>query len=562
MAFGVVCLPFVVALLALIFQSGSHLTLADDLALIDLHTRKALVWKQQLGVFHARSDWDHPGPTYFYLLSVVYRVFGNGARSMFIGATLLNGLSAAGCVALVRYRATPARALWGAVWICGLIAILAASGQGATTYSESILGGLVSPWNPMVVILPLLLTVLLCAAAVDRSGLSLLAAVITGSFVIQTNISALPVVAVVGGAAFLVWIITSVVDLFGLGLGKRASSRRRTWLDRRHWVIGPILAVGSIAVLVAMWLAPVVQQRSNHPGNMTLIVRYFRDHHGAYPLVDGWRSLLSVNEILVKGAGEVMGSNLGLVVQHPVIAWTVTILAGLAALVAVVVGILQRNRFAIGIGMSSLVGGAAVVVSATHVVGFIFGYLLVWAVVLPVAAFIAPGMLAVRGRRRRHVALARREATTSTGLRLALCGTAVIVCVVAVVGVVRIPPLSAASDPTVGRLAELVTPALQPGQQVFVGDEGAGTNKTQLLDTEEFIGLVNLLDEAGYRPTVNHVWRSQFGPGYETTGREPRQVQLSTWHPDSPSSIGYVGRAGDMAVVVTDKSGAPIARTS
>ena len=390
LAFTVVALPFAVALVMLIGQSGSHLTLADDLALIDLHTRRALTWKQQLGVFD-HYGWNHPGPSYFYLLSVVYRVLGSGAKSMFIGSTLINGLCAIACVAVVRRRSTPARALWASVWICGLIALFAASGHVATTYSESVLGGLVSPWNPMVVTFPLLLTILLCAASFDRSGLSLLVAVGTGSFVVQTDVSALPVVAVVGGLAFLVWLVTSVVDLAGLGIGKRASSRRRAWLDHRHWVVGPILALGSMALIVLMWVPPVIQQRSNHPGNLTLIARFFTKHHGTYPLSVGWKSLLSVDSVVVRGPSEVMRSDLGLVVRHPGIAWTVTILAGTAALVAMVVGVLQRRRFPIGVGALGLAGGAAVVVSSTRVVGFIFGYLLIWAVVLPVTALISPG---------------------------------------------------------------------------------------------------------------------------------------------------------------------------
>jgi hypothetical protein len=105
-----------------------------------------------------------------------------------------------------------------------------------------------------------------------------------------------------------------------------------------------------------------------------------------------------------------------------------------------------------------------------------------------------------------------------------------------------------------------VTPRLESGSRVFVGDGGAGTVDTKLLDTEEFIGLVNLLDEAGFHPTVNHVWRTEFGPGFQTDGREKRQINLTTWDPTSPTLSGYVGHAGDMAVTVTDSIGAPVGR--
>ncbi len=114
---------------------------------------------------------------------------------MFVGATALNMLAAVAVVAVVRRRTGPARALWAATWVCLLAGVLAAAGPSATTYSESTLGALISPWNPTVVIFPLLLFTVLCAAAVDRSPLSLLAALVVGSFIIQTDISVLPVVA-------------------------------------------------------------------------------------------------------------------------------------------------------------------------------------------------------------------------------------------------------------------------------------------------------------------------------------------------------------------------------
>ncbi len=238
LAFGVVAVPFAVAIVRLLASPSAHLTLPDDLALIDLHTRRALVWKQQLGVFD-HNNWNHPGPAYFYLQSVVYRVFGWGARSLFLGATLLNAVAALCCVGVVRRRATPARALWAAIWICVLASVLAASGTASTTYSESVLGALVSPWNPVVVIFPLLLLILLCAGAVDRSGPSLVGALLVGSYVVQTDISTLPVVAVVVAVAGAVWLVTAVRDRAGRPLerdtNRRAGGPGRCWWRAASW---------------------------------------------------------------------------------------------------------------------------------------------------------------------------------------------------------------------------------------------------------------------------------------------------------------------------------------
>ncbi len=176
------------------------------------------MWKQQLGVFD-HNNWNHPGPAYFYLVSLVYRVLGSSARSLFVGATLLNGLSAVACVAVVRRRTTAARALWAAVWVVVLVAVLAAAGPSATTYSESVLGALVSPWNPTVVLFPLLLLVLLCAGAVDRSAASLVGALLVGTFVVQTDISTAPLAVALVGPAAVAWAVTAVRDRPGPGGG-------------------------------------------------------------------------------------------------------------------------------------------------------------------------------------------------------------------------------------------------------------------------------------------------------------------------------------------------------
>ena len=68
---------------------------------------------------------------------------------------------------------------------------------------------------------------------------------------------------------------------------------------------------------------------------------------------------------------------------------------------------------------------------------------------------------------------------------------------------------------------------------------------------------MNALDRAGFHPTVNAFWRAQFGPGYLSDGTEPRRVSLATWTAGSESVPGYVGRVGDMAVLVSDRAGAP-----
>jgi hypothetical protein len=246
-----------------------------------------------------------------------------------------------------------------------------------------------------------------------------------------------------------------------------------------------------------------------------------------------------------------MRTYLGRTPHHVVSAVLASLGVVAVAVVVTVVGVRQRNRFAAGLGALTLVGTVATVVAVTRVVGPVFGYLVVWAVAIPFGALIGVGTLRIPP----AAHAGRRSVTSPATLRPLLCALGLVAGVLLVVRVLAIPPLSSVSDPEVGRIYRLVTPSLGHGGSVFVGDNGAGTGTTaRLLDVERFVGLVNRLDQFGYHPTVNHFWKAQFGPGYQSTGTEDRSIELSTWEPSSPGEEGYLGRVGDMAVTVTEGS--------
>ncbi len=550
LAFAMVVVPFGIILGRLVLAPGQHLYLPDDLALIDLHTRRALAWKQQLGVFD-HNNWNHPGPSYFYLLSIAYRVFGAGARAMFIGATLINALAAVACVGVVRRRATPARALWAAGWVCVLASLMATVSPGSVTYSEGALGALVSPWNPTVVIFPLLLLILLCAAALDRSSVSLVGAVLVGSFVVQTNISCLPLVVALVGVTSAVWAVTLMADRWGRA-DRPSEESGGAYVPRRSGWRGWIWAGLGLVVLAAMWLPPTIQQLSNHPGNMTLVWRFFTAGHKGQSLAVALKAMAATYGVLLVGPSGIMSSYLGHSPYQHAASWAATAAALAVGAVVTVVGIRQRVRFAAAVGALSLVGAVTMVVAVTHVVGIVFGYLVIWAITVPVAALIGVGMVRPPTRSPGRTGL---PVTAVPGVRIAACAVGVIVSAVLCVRVVALPALAAVSDPHVGALVSLVRPELARSASVFVGDAGAGTADTRLLDTEEFIGLVNRLDQLGYHPKVNAFWRVQFGPGYHATGKEDRRVELSTWTTDSTAQPGFLGRVGDVAVTVTTADG-------
>ena len=59
----------------------------------------------------------------------------------------------------------------------------------------------------------------------------------------------------------------------------------------------------------------------------------------------------------------------------------------------VVIGVRQRNRFASGLAALGLIGAVTTVLAVTRVVGHVYGYLVIWAIALPVAILISIGMV-------------------------------------------------------------------------------------------------------------------------------------------------------------------------
>lgn len=598
LAYGLVSLPFLLALVHLRLTGGGQIYLDDDLALIQLHSREAVAFHQQLGPFD-HFGWNHPGPAYFYFQAPFTWLLSSSARAIFVGATFINFLTVLSCVAVIRRFATPVKAVWAAGAICALCAVLAVTSSGALTYSEGPLGALLSPWNPMVVILPMLLLALLCAAAVDRSWVALLAALAVSSYVIQTDISTLPLAVTMLLVPLVAWAI--------------AFSRVvKAWAEKRRALKGLALdpetglpvnwepeeplppmaartkraAFFCLLVLVLEWIPPLIQQFTNTPGNLTAIWNFFTAGHAGQSLGAAIWGTMSAFAIVVVGPGEVMNTLLGGTPDHVVIAVLVTVVTLAVGVWTLLRGRRERNRFALGLGWITLAGFVATVVAFTRVVGFFFGYLSVWAMVLPIIALIGismtslpkdgiPTFLVARGALGWGARPARREVEEDEdgrlvekvrpakkawagrlnwGTRMSVLGLFVVLAslasVAAVAEVAGTPSLNNASNAATEKLVALAVPQLIPNQSVYVGDLGAGTAKTKLIDVEEFIGLVNTLDVQGFYPKVNSFWLAQFGPRYLVNGHQKRAILLVSWSPSLVNKPGYLGRVGDIAEVL------------
>ncbi|HTZ08032.1 MAG TPA: hypothetical protein VMB72_03105, partial [Acidimicrobiales bacterium] len=149
-----VTLPYFVLLVRVLAWSGP-VDLSGDLAMVDLAVRNAAHFHQTLGAYD-RFGWHHPGPAYFYLLAIPSWILGAGGRSEVVGTVVINGACALGVWWVVR-RQTGTAASWWAAACLGLLGMaLTSTGSTFATVQEP-LGILASPWNPYVVVMPLVL---------------------------------------------------------------------------------------------------------------------------------------------------------------------------------------------------------------------------------------------------------------------------------------------------------------------------------------------------------------------------------------------------------------------
>ena len=222
-----------------------------DWASIELRTRDVgTVHTPLVGPF-SRYGWNHPGPLLFYVLALPYRIFGAQGRGILAGAFLVNAAALA-CIAIVLWRR--GRAVGLALGLAIVLLLVRALGASL----------LVNPWNPYVIVLPLLAVVCLSWAAADGDVWALPAAIGVGSFAVQSHV----------GTTLAVFapIAVAVVVLL---------------LDARHHGFARLkgVSLGALAVVITCWSAPLVQQFQGGGGNLGDLLRFWTHSH---PNTTGW----------------------------------------------------------------------------------------------------------------------------------------------------------------------------------------------------------------------------------------------------------------------------------
>ncbi len=248
---GVALLPIVVAIVRVLTGPAAGFHATSDNSLNELLVRDVGRYPVLLGPY-SRDGWSHPGPLFYYLSAIPYRLFGARSSAMLANALLINGV-AIGATVTVAKR-------WGGLAFALPVVLL--EGVLITTLPR---GFLENPWNPFVTVLPFGAFLILAWAATCGDRWAYPVAVVVGTLCLQTHIGYASLV-----TAVLVW------------------CGWRSWRDRAtNGLVGWWWALATLGVL---WFAPVFEQIVHSPGNLRTIVHYFRTTtEPAHSVTDGAR---------------------------------------------------------------------------------------------------------------------------------------------------------------------------------------------------------------------------------------------------------------------------------
>jgi len=335
-----------------------HVALYGDQALLDLGARRAARLEQLVGPY-SRSGFHHPGPAVFYLLAPFVRVLGPGGAGMYLGAVVINGAALIAAVAVLWRRLGPLAAVWAAAAIDVFCLCM-----GVGTLRE--------PWNPYLVVAPMIAFVVLWSAGVTGSLVAAMWALVVGSYEVQTHIATAPLVL----AMATVLVVIRV--------------RHRPPGPHRRWAPAGVLGA---AALVLLWIPPVIDLVRDRPNNAQLLWDFFTSGPPTTSLGQALHIAADAVTIMPFGNHDYV---LALHRGAPAIA--VSTAVGVAALmVAVWDGRRRREPMSTALasaaGLGFVIGGA----SLTHADGPVYLYFVVWLAFVPLSIVLALGAALVGG---------------------------------------------------------------------------------------------------------------------------------------------------------------------
>ncbi len=450
--------PFVVAMVWCFTQTRWYPS--GDRALIEMYTRDIGHHAVLLGPY-SRFGWHHPGPALYELLVLPYRLTGSNGLGLMFGVVLINAIAAGG-IALVAYRRGGRTLLIWTLIVLGLF--LHALGPQQLT----------DPFNPFPPVLPLSLLLLLLWSVAMGDVWALPWAVVTATFAVQSHIGSLLTITGLFGVAGILLVVHVVA-------ARNDAEQRRRWRRVLPRVIGVTLLVGFV-----LWLPPIIEQLTHHPGNVTLMREYAARANPEQPAN-------TVTDVTLTEVGWITGRNLGAeptrflftVLPRWPGAWTIG-----AYVIAMVAAVVRRRRAQILLG--ALVGSALgfAVLSISRLDGLPAEYLVRWVTFVGFGIWVFAGWVALDALAQVDFVRARRALAVGIGVVL----VAVLGGVLTVNSAMADPPDPVAAA-RVRTLAPKVLRAVKaPGAQPVVIGAGGG-----LLSIDAGSGLALQLEKHGVR---------------------------------------------------------------
>jgi hypothetical protein len=304
------CLPLLVCVVW--YRHHDRWAPVYDIALFEIRLRDVGTAHTPLIGFGGRlgklQHGSHPGPMAFYLLTPLYRLLGGTYWALRASVAAMNAFAIVSTLAIVGRRA----GTW-AVLAVGVAFSLIEAGYGLLTLTE--------PWNPYLPLFwfALFLAAVWSVADGERRLLPIVAA--TASICAEIHVS---FVAICGGIGLFA--LVPFVRSF-----RRADARGRM----EHLRLG----FASVAIVLLLWIPPILEQLTHAPGNLRTIADYFA--HPPEPSVGLWIALtpvfqhLDVVHLVVDTIAEPGIFRQLLAVRHPdvtrgVVCFAVWVIAALA----------------------------------------------------------------------------------------------------------------------------------------------------------------------------------------------------------------------------------------
>jgi hypothetical protein len=323
------------------------------------------------------------GPMLYWLIALPARFGSPDAITVTMGAA--NALAIVGSVALARRRGGLVLMFAAAIAIALMCRSLAAE-----TFHDV--------WNPSAGLFPFLLLIFLCWSVACGEYRLLPVTVLVASFVVQAHLMYLPPTAGLLAIAAI-----------GLVVAKRGQPVALGW---RTFA----LALATVLVAAACWVAPAIDEIDHRPGNLTLVLRSATAHTQTLGAATGWRATARAIGWMpwwLHQPADRWTRKLDVALPAGTVRTTTTIALLAALLVAATAGALRRRGDVTAAAAIGLVMAVALALEASHtpvprVLSATLGYTMWWGSQLGMWVWlivgwcawlvVAPAALALAGR--------------------------------------------------------------------------------------------------------------------------------------------------------------------